>query len=462
MINNLSLKYRIAIVIFGLEFIMLAVVLSYSLTSYKTENENHEKEMAQISMDLLVEFSRTALLTGEYSFVQPHFENLVKDKGVQVIILRDKTGKTVASSSPGIILKADSIKYTEYTYWLERKIGNAAGDIGSLHMLMDNEREALLFKAILIRSAIIALVGMLIIAIIAISAGHLLTRKINRITDAARAFATGNTNAKTHLSGQNELDQLGHVFDEMTDSITNQKASLEQEVADRTLTLSRLNQELETFSYSISHDLRGPLRLIGGFCQAFEEDCSNSLDEQGKEYLARIKTNVNKMESLINDMLLLARVNRSEPKHEHCSINEIVGGLLHELKSHYPGHDVKFRIEHEMTLYADKQLLSILLMNALDNAWKYTSKSENPEVSVGMVEQKHETVYYVQDNGVGFDQQFADMVFTPFKRMHPDSKYPGTGLGLPIIRQVIQRHGGTVWLTTAPDQGTTLYFSFDK
>ena len=462
MISNISLTYRIALVIFLLELVMLTVIIGYSLSSYKKDSKQHFNELSAISLNLLAEFSRTALLTGEFSFVQPHFEKVIKDQHVKLIILRDSSRQIVASSSPSIIVEEKKFKQTEYIYWLEKSINNASGSIGTLHMLVDFQSEADALNTILMRSIIIALFGMLIIAFIAISAGHFLTRKINRITMAAREFSNGNNKIKTYLSGKNEIDQLGSVFDSMTESIGNQTAILEKEVEERTQSLKELNKELETFSYSISHDLRSPLRIIEGFCVALEEDCEDKINTAGKEYLSRIKFNVNKMEMLIDDMLIMSRINRSEPKFERCSINDIANNVSQDIQSQYTNRQVEFNIENNLFVQADKKLLSILFKNALENAWKFTSKRELTEITIGKKIDNNNTVYFIKDNGVGFNSEYVDQVFDPFKRMHNEKEYHGTGLGLAIIQQVMRRHKGSTWIESEVDQGTTLFFSFEN
>jgi PAS domain S-box-containing protein len=234
---------------------------------------------------------------------------------------------------------------------------------------------------------------------------------------------------------------------------------LEQRVADRTAQLEAANKELEAFSYSVSHDLRAPLRHINGFSQALLEDYADKLDEAGKGYLQEVRNASKEMAQLIDDVLQLARVTRSEMRKEEVNLSELARTIIAELQQEDAARTVAVRIEAGLVVRGDKRLLKIMLMNLLGNAWKYTSKRAAAEITFGQEEQAGARVYVVRDNGVGFDMAYVDKLFGAFQRLHSAGEFEGTGIGLATVQRIINRHGGRVWAEGAVDKGATFYFS---
>ncbi|MDA1188115.1 MAG: ATP-binding protein [Chloroflexi bacterium] len=228
---------------------------------------------------------------------------------------------------------------------------------------------------------------------------------------------------------------------------------LEKRVADRTA-------ELEAFSYSVSHDLRAPLRTVDGFSAALEEDYGPQLDEQAKDYLSRIRTASQNMERLIDDMLVLSRIGRVQMKRKHVGLSSVAIVIMKELQLGEPERDVTVDIEEDITVFADEALVTALLRNLLGNAWKFTSKREQTHIEFGFAEQ--EKAYFVKDNGVGVEESYLPRLFEPFRRFHSAAEYKGTGIGLSIVKRVIERHGGRVWAESEVDVGTTFYFTLGE
>jgi light-regulated signal transduction histidine kinase (bacteriophytochrome) len=219
------------------------------------------------------------------------------------------------------------------------------------------------------------------------------------------------------------------------------------------------NRELEAFSYSVSHDLRAPLRAIDGFSQALLEDYSSLLDDQGREFLSRVRAATQRMAQLIDDLLKLSRLTRGELNIGPVDVSELARAVGAVLQRSDPGRRVTLRTEEGLTAEADAQLLRTALENLLGNAWKFTSKRQQPVIEVGATHSKGVQVYYVRDNGVGFDMEYASKLFETFQRLHSDRDFPGTGIGLSIVKRIILRHGGAVWAEARPGEGATFYFT---
>jgi light-regulated signal transduction histidine kinase (bacteriophytochrome) len=222
--------------------------------------------------------------------------------------------------------------------------------------------------------------------------------------------------------------------------------------------LERKNRELEAFSYSVSHDLRGPLRRINGFVQILMADYAGKLDAEGQDYLRRLCQSTQRMGQVIDDLLLLSRISRAELNHDRIDFSSIARGVLEELKEKDPQRQVTLSIEDHLVIEADGRLMRVVFDNLLGNAWKFTSKVAEPRIEFG-AEQQDGTIFFVRDNGAGFDMSYSDKLFRPFERLHSESDFPGTGIGLATVHRIIDRHGGRVWAESAVGKGATFYFS---
>jgi len=243
------------------------------------------------------------------------------------------------------------------------------------------------------------------------------------------------------------------------DEIRQLNAELEQRVRDRTAELEATNKELEAFSYSVSHDLRAPLRAIDGFSTALLRHYPQVLDDRGKDYLNRVRAAAQRMAQLIDDILGLSRAGRVEMRVERVDLTEMAADIVADLRKTQPKRRVEVTIEPGMVVTADPHLLRIALDNLLGNAWKFTANRDAARIEVGAIEQNGERVYFVRDNGAGFDATYADKLFSPFQRLHSDVEFPGTGIGLALVRRILRRHGGTIWAEGAVDEGAVFYFT---
>jgi signal transduction histidine kinase len=225
--------------------------------------------------------------------------------------------------------------------------------------------------------------------------------------------------------------------------------------------LEAANAELEAFSYSVSHDLRTPLRAIDGFSQALLEDYAPLLEAEGKDFLQRLRTAAQHMGRLIEDLLRLSRVTRGELQWSHVDLTAMCRSIAADLAAADPGRDVELVIADGLSAQGDERLLRQVIENLLSNAYKFTSRTLHPRIEVGTMgdEREGQRTFFIRDNGAGFDMARADKLFGAFQRLHTVEEFPGTGIGLAIVRRIIHRHGGRIWAEAAVGQGATFYFT---
>lgn len=241
--------------------------------------------------------------------------------------------------------------------------------------------------------------------------------------------------------------------------IRNLNRELEQRVRERTAELEAANQELEAFSYSVSHDLRAPLRSIDGFTQALAEDYADRFDEQARDYTQRVRKAAQRMGILIDDLLRLSRVTRAEMHRQSVDLSAVALEVAGALRVTEPNREISIEVEAGLAGLGDPQLLRVALENLLGNAWKFTSRVAAPRIEFGATQQNGATTYFIRDNGAGFDPQYAGKLFGAFQRLHSTEEYPGTGIGLATVQRVFLRHGGRVWAEGEVGNGATFYFT---
>jgi PAS domain S-box-containing protein len=236
-------------------------------------------------------------------------------------------------------------------------------------------------------------------------------------------------------------------------------AGLENRVVERTAQLETANKELQAFSYSISHDLIAPLRSINGFSAALLEDYAEKLDTEAKDYLRRVRQASQRMGQLIDDLLTLSRVTRSEIRREKVDLSDLAHSIADELQGAAPQRQVRFAIAHGLVANGDPGLLRAALENLIGNAWKFTAKRPHATIELGMTQNNGAAVFFVRDDGAGFDMAYADKLFGPFQRLHGRKEFEGTGIGLATVQRIINRHGGRIWAEAEVGRGATFYFT---
>jgi PAS domain S-box-containing protein len=259
------------------------------------------------------------------------------------------------------------------------------------------------------------------------------------------------------ITPDEEITGVVLVFRDISD-----RKRAEEALQKYTHDLEEANRELESFSYSVSHDLRAPLRGIDGFSNALMEDYTDKLDEQAKDFLTRIRQSTQLMGRLIDDMLTLSRINRVEMHPDKVNLSEMVLSIAEELKRSQSDRAAEFTIPPNIIACGDRALLDALLRNLLENAWKFTGKSPVSKIEFGVLNQNEERIYYIRDNGVGFDMKYSDKLFKPFSRLHSQEEYPGTGIGLANVLRIVHRHGGRVWSEGEPGKGAAFFFTLGQ
>ncbi|MCI0506297.1 MAG: ATP-binding protein [Gammaproteobacteria bacterium] len=219
------------------------------------------------------------------------------------------------------------------------------------------------------------------------------------------------------------------------------------------------NRELESFTYSVSHDLRAPLRSIDGFSKLILEDAWQKLDDIEREYLQRVRAAAQKMGVLIDDLLLLSDVSRAVYKPEYVDLSRMVANNLEKLRQTDPNREIEVEVQPDIKATGDQSLLDIAVSNLVANAWKYSSKKPHAKIRFAAREQNGQVVYYIKDNGEGFDTRYINKLFRPFQRLHTDDEFPGTGIGLATVQRVIDRYGGKIWANAKVGRGATFYFA---
>src|SRR3989442_12347444 len=332
------------------------------------------------------------------------------------------------------------------------------------------------------------IIGLAVLAV-ALLAAYLLSRMLQgaisqpilALAETAQAVSTRQDySVRAPKVGEDEFGLLTDAFNQMLGRIEDQnralresKEGLEQRVAERTHELEERNEalrhnsaqllaantELDAFAYSVSHDLRAPLRSIDGFSQVLLEDYAAQLGEAGQDSLRRVRAATQRMGILIDDLLKLARVTRAEIRAEAVDLSDLARDIAAELQRATPERLVEVAITPHLKTQGDARLLRVVLDNLLRNSWKYTAKQARPRIEFGSVEENGGRAFMVRDNGAGFDMKYADKLFGVFQRLHSAAEFEGTGVGLATVRRIINRHGGRIWAEGAVDQGATFYFT---
>lgn len=291
--------------------------------------------------------------------------------------------------------------------------------------------------------------------------GFVDNEEIELVTLKGREFSASVTAAM-------KKDSAGYIyFDGIIENISERKESesriqqLNTALRERAMVLESVNHELEAFSYSVSHDLRAPLRAIDGFSRILLDDYADRLDETGQDRLKRIRAAAQRMATLIDDILKLSRITRAELKREDIDLSAIAAEVVDELHRQEPERNVQCTIQQGLEVWGDARLLRIVLDNLLGNAWKFTGKRDQARIEFGKAMHDDEPVYFVRDNGAGFDMAYAEKLFGAFQRLHETSEFPGTGIGLATAQRIIHKHGGRIWAESQVDQGAAFYFTLE-
>ena len=308
---------------------------------------------------------------------------------------------------------------------------------------------------ILIIGAIITIIGIIVAWIMSRN----ITSPLKKLTAAATDITNGNYNTSVQIDRNDELGKLANAFNIMSIKIRNAQQDLEKKVIERTAQLETVNKELEAFTYSISHDLRTPLRGIIGFTAMLEEDYGNKLDDEAKRITSIIKSNTLKMGLLIDGLLSFSRMERQDVAKMKINTTAMVNEVIDFLQQQSNRQNVKWVIQDLPEIKGDVNMIRQVWVNLISNAIKYSGNQNHPHVEIGVFNENGQTVFFIRDNGVGFDKRYKDKLFGVFQRLHSAEEFEGTGIGLALVEKIISKHGGRVWAEAEMNKGATFYFS---
>jgi light-regulated signal transduction histidine kinase (bacteriophytochrome) len=281
---------------------------------------------------------------------------------------------------------------------------------------------------------------------------------VSKAGDELDAIAVGLNTLAEELSSAKE-QEARHI--KKLEAKTEEILDLNNKLQANLMELERTNKELEAFTYSVSHDLRSPLRAIHGYTKIIHEDYAPKLDPEGKEMMEGVMRNAKKMGQLIDDLLSFSRTGKSELQKRTINMTEIAKATLKELMSSQKNSKIKVTIKEMPEAFADYNLISLVYTNLISNAIKYSATKETPKITIGASEMNGEIVYYIKDNGVGFDMQYYNKLFGVFQRLHSAEEFEGTGVGLALANRIITRHGGRIWAEAKENEGATFYFTLN-
>jgi signal transduction histidine kinase len=291
-----------------------------------------------------------------------------------------------------------------------------------------------------------------------------ITRPLNQLTVAAKQISQGNYSSAVSINvdSNDELGELATAFNVMSAEIFHMWQNLDNKVKERTTQLELVNKELEAFTYSVSHDLRTPLRAVIGYSIMLKEDFEEKLDAEGNRIISNIIINAKMMGQLIDDLLAFSRLGKKELALTHVDMQLLATSVVNELLQNELEKDYKITIGLLPAAEAEQGMIKQTLINLVSNAIKYSSKKGNPEIEIGAVTEEARTIYYVKDNGTGFDMKYAGKLFGVFQRLHSQEEFEGTGVGLALVKRIIDKHNGEVWAEGQENIGATFYFSLPK
>ncbi len=368
---------------------------------------------------------------------------------------------TIVPAPPAIVLNSHTPVRYEHGETMRASAAPVAGTPWMVVAELPSRVVSAPARAYLAAMAPLALLIVIVGALIAWWGSRRVTRPLGEVTHAAEALAAGDLDQRVPVRRDDELGRLGRSFNAMAEQVSRSQHHLEAQVAQRTQALEGTNAELESFSYSVSHDLRAPLRAIHGFARILLEDHHAKLEPEAQRLLGVIDQNTRRMGELIDDLLAFSRLGRKEIATGRVDMAELAHTVADEVRRTDAGRkgSLAIQIDPLPPAHGDRAMLRQVISNLLQNAAKFTRDRADARVEVGAQPDGEQTVYFVKDNGAGFDARYADKLFGVFHRLHSTEQFEGTGVGLAIVKRIVQRHGGRVWAEGKVDHGATFYFT---
>lgn len=489
--TNLPIRKKLMLMIMTAVFFAVLLLSSVFITyEYLAGKRSMEREFSATSK-IVASQSEAALLFMDIEGLQENLDSLQLNEDIITGCIYDGTNQLLASlvkqgrgQACPTELHPPINQFHQGSYSLSEPVVVDNETAGHLYMQVSLAR--------LYQQLTTYILTMLIVAVAISIAVYLLSEILQKFISspllllkdtANRVSKTQDYTLRADKISADEIGELVDTFNSMLDTIKRQNDRikedaelLEQKVKDRTAELAVANnelavsnkelgvanKELEAFSYSVSHDLRAPLRAVDGYTNALREDYGDQLDEMAHSFMDRACTASQKMSDLIGTLLTLSRVSRKELEPDTVNLSTLAQAISRELQESEPERKVSLTIQTDIIASADAQLLEVVLNNLIGNAWKYTGYEAHPEITVGCDSIDGSTVYYVKDNGAGFDKKYADDLFVAFKRLHATDQFEGTGIGLATVARIVHRHHGDIWATSVLGQGACFYFTLNQ
>lgn len=469
--RSLPLKAKLLLLTLSVSCLGIVLVcISLVVVEHQAYKKQLESELITVA-SILAEQSAAAVLFRDQNQLDSIIASLRQIETIEQVCIYDANGEVLSSfqGKAGEVCPSTSGTleegFSEKHYTMMRPIlieGDAVGSFylkSRLQVLREHIRK-FIFYVLVISVTIIS-----ILVLIAFKLQRLVSQPIQELSDAVETVARDEDySVRVRVAGDDELGRLGAAFNDMISTIqqqnlriTRSKAELERVVETRTSQLRLANSELEAFSYSVSHDLRQPLRAIEGFGLALEEDCADQLDATGHDYLRRIRGATIRMGSLIDGLLILSRVSRKQLDLDVIDLSAMIKEIVDELEEVEASSPSFVEVEDGMTVTGDERLLRVAFQNLLQNAWKYSSRQPERRIRISSERDSGTITVRIDDNGVGFDMKYADKLFVSFNRLHSPSDFPGSGLGLATVYRIVNRHSGSVHAESEVDNGASFF-----
>lgn len=478
----LSIKKKLTIIIMASTLFTVALLSSVFIAyEYVSLRNSMVNEFSTISK-ILANQSHAAIVFNDNDTLQENVESLSLHDDVEASCIFNEVDEVIASfhknidkSQPNNSLASSCpdhpsrnlSQFDEHFYQTAKPIVLDGETVGLLYVRVSLKRLNSHITTYAMATGIFSLLVILAVFIISSFLQNYITTPLTLLKNTARQVTNKRDySLRATKESHDEIGDLVDTFNAMLSTIQDQNhiitensEGLEIKVNERTKELAMANKELEAFSYSVSHDLRAPLRAIDGFSKALLEDYGTELDQTAHDYLKRVRSASQKMGILISSLLQLSRVTRKEIKDTHFDFTEMITHVVSQLQQEEPSRNINIKIQPEMFILADPQLMEVAMDNLIGNAWKYTKYEERPEIEIGYYVENGHTIYFIKDNGAGFDERYAKNLFTAFQRLHSPEQFDGTGIGLATVYRIMQRHHGDIWAKSTLDEGATFYFT---
>jgi signal transduction histidine kinase len=472
-VRRLSIKWKLIAIILLLTLFGLAVVFAGMTINNRVMFERRLAHDMAVLADVIGSNSRAALSFNDPGAATEILSALQANRHIVRAILYDAQGRRFAGyerargTADPLPVLAEGETMRDGYFTLARDIRLDGRRIGRVYLATDLEEWGEALRNYAMVFTLLPLLTMGLTLALALFMQRIITAPIDHLAATAREVSRRRDyGIRATKTADDELGALVDGFNEMLGEIQRRDAELleshallERRVTERTAQLESTNKELEAFSYSVSHDLRAPLRTIDGFSQMLQEDYKGRLDDAGRDSLQRVRAAAQRMANLIDDLLKLSRVTRAELSLEEVDISMLAQEVAEGLQKQSPGRTATFDIAPGLKARADSRLLHVVLENLLGNAWKFTAGRDTAHIRFGTTRRDDGPTYFVRDNGAGFDMAYASKLFGAFQRLHDAREFPGTGIGLATVQRVIHKHGGHVWAEGETGKGATFYFT---